>query len=134
MGPDNVSLIRHVILLFEDLIQSLNPHKRNADDRRFTSDDDLRAVLRLLGDHGRLQTLKLSFQGRRLFFTRDDERFTSYLVRVKADTVQFIDRPEHTYNSESKTAKHTEKELIDEMQRSWPLYLPRGGSSKKAKA
>lgn len=122
MGTHNVELIRHIILLFEDLAQSLNPQKKNADDRRFTNDDDLRAALRILGDHGRLQTLKMSFQGRRLFFFRDDERFSSYLERIRADSVEFVDRPGYSYGAASRLTKHAEKQLKDEMQRQKPLF------------
>ncbi|KAF1356558.1 hypothetical protein BDV97DRAFT_394464 [Delphinella strobiligena] len=122
IGPANLGLIRHVIFVFEDLVPSLNPRLKSIDERRFTSNEDLYAALRLLGDHGRLQTLKLSFQGRRWFFEHDEIRFSSYLVRIKADNVAFISWPDHFYNAESKSPKHTENDLAKEMSRPIPMY------------
>lgn len=125
IGPTNLSLIRHMIFIFEDLVPSLNAHLKNIDQRRFTNDEDLYAALRLLGTYGKLQSLKLSFQGRRWFFGPDEVRFSSYLARIKADSVQFISWPDHFYNAESKAPKMTEDELAKEMTRSIPRYGPK---------
>ncbi|KAL1310963.1 hypothetical protein AAFC00_001183 [Neodothiora populina] len=133
LGPTNVGLIRHIIFIFEDLVPSLNPRLKSIDDRRFTSNEDLYAALRLLGDSARLQTLKLSFQGRRWFFMADEDRFSSYLVRIKADSVAFIDWPDHYYNAESRTPKLAEKELTEQMVRAVPMYTSEGKSSQKGK-
>ena len=124
IGTANLGLMRHIIMVFEDLVPSLNPRLKSIDERRFTNNDDLYAIMRLLGDHGRLQTIKLSFQGRRWFFEHDEPRFASYLVRISADKVDFIDWPDHFYNAGSKSPKLTETELAKEMKRATPMYSP----------
>ena len=125
VGPANLGLMRHIIFVFEDLVPSLNPRLKGIDERRFTNNDDLYACLRLLGDHSRLQTVKLSFQGRRWFFEHDEPRFASYLVRIRADKVDFVSWPGHFYNAESKSPKTTETDLAKEMTRSAPLFGPK---------
>lgn len=122
IGGINLGLIRNMIFVFEDLVPSLNLRMKSIDERRFTNNEDLYAVLRLLGDYSRLQTLKVSFQGRRWFFEGDETRFASYLTRIKADDVEFVTWPEHVYNAESKSPKSTEQDLKKEMQRPTPIF------------
>lgn len=99
IGLANVSLLRRLIIMFEDAQPSMNPHLKDADDRRFTCDDDLLDVLHMLADHTMLKTLDLCFQGRRTFYLRDEPRFVDYLTRIKADKVRCINNPDTPFSN-----------------------------------
>ena len=125
IGPSNTSLIRHVSLQLEDATPCLNPDTMTHDARRFVHDDALMSTLRHLGDYAQLQTLKMNFHGRRKVETTDD-RFLTYLKRVKADTVELVKFPigrgEHLYATESKQEEPVRKMLLKAMVRKEKLY------------
>ncbi|KAI5261834.1 hypothetical protein E4T47_09394 [Aureobasidium subglaciale] len=99
IGLANVSLLRRLIVMFEDATPSMNPHMKDAEQRRFTKDEDLIDILRLLGDHTMLKTLDLCFQGRRNFYNRDETRFIEHLTRIKADQVKCINNPDTPFSN-----------------------------------
>ncbi|GAB7347615.1 hypothetical protein MBLNU459_g4489t1 [Dothideomycetes sp. NU459] len=123
IGPANLGLLRHLIIVFADAIPSLNPHFKGADDRRFTNDNDLLYLLRLLGDRCTLKTLDLSFQGKKMLFKRDETRFFFYLTRIKADKVNTIGHPDYpNWPSTIKLDRSDEKAIVREMTRVRPLF------------
>lgn len=121
----NTSLIRHISFQFEDATPCLNPDTMSHEARRFVNDDILMSTLRHLGNYAQLQTLKLSFHGRRRVETTDD-RFLTYLKRIKADKVEFakypIGRPDSAWASESKQEEAVRKMLSKAMVRREKLY------------
>ena len=125
IGPTNTSLIRHVSLQLEDATPCLNPDTMTHEARRFVHDDALMSTLRHLGDYAQLQTLKLNFHGRRRVETTDD-RFLTYLKRVKADTVDLVKFPigrvESVYATESKQEEPVRRMLMKTMVRKEKLY------------
>lgn len=124
IGSTNTALIRNIGLQLEDAIPCLNPDKMSHEERRFVYDDVLMSVLRHLGDHAQLQTLKLNFHGRRRVETTDD-RFLTYLKRVRADKVEFVKYPmwsDSIYASDSKQEAPVRKMLLKTMVRHEKLY------------
>lgn len=99
IGLANVSLLRRLIVMFEDAQPSMNTHLKDADQRRFTYDDDLMDTLRILGDNTMLKSLDLCFQGRRMFHLRDEPRFVERLTRIKADQVNCINNPDTPFSN-----------------------------------
>ena len=125
IGLANVSLLRRVIIMFEDAQPSMNTHLKDADERRFTNDDDLMDTLRVLGDHTMLKTLDLCFQGRRMFYNKDESRFIELLTRIKADQVKCINNPETPFSNWkglSKVASADAGRLIHEMTRRVTIF------------
>ncbi|KAI5209937.1 hypothetical protein E4T39_00543 [Aureobasidium subglaciale] len=125
IGLANVSLLRRLIVMFEDAQPSMNTHLKDADERRFTKDEDLIDILRMLGDHTMLKTLDLSFQGRRNFYNRDETRFIEYLTRIKADQVKCINNPDTPFSNWkglSKIASADAGRLIHEMTRRVTIF------------
>ncbi|CAD0083224.1 unnamed protein product [Aureobasidium vineae] len=125
IGLANVSLLRRLIIMFEDATPSMNTHLRDADERRFTNDEDLMDTLRILGDHTMLKTLDLCFQGRRMFYNKDESRFIDNLTRIKADQVQCINNPDTPFSNWkglSKIASADADRLIHEMTRRVTIF------------
>jgi thermostable 8-oxoguanine DNA glycosylase len=125
IGLANVSLLRRLIVMFEDAQPSMNTHLKDADERRFTNDDDLMDTLRVLGDHAMLKTLDLCFQGRRMFYNKDESRFIETLTRIKADQVKCINNPETPFSNWkglSKIASADAGRLVHEMTRQVTIF------------
>ncbi|KAG9698063.1 hypothetical protein KCU95_g2924, partial [Aureobasidium melanogenum] len=125
IGLANVSLLRRVIIMFEDAQPSMNTHLKDADERRFTNDNDLMDILRILGDHTMLKTLDLCFQGRRTFYNKDETRFIEHLTRIKADQVKCINNPETPFSNWKGLAKIASADagrLIHEMTRRVTIF------------
>ncbi|KAH0129849.1 hypothetical protein KCU66_g4026, partial [Aureobasidium melanogenum] len=125
IGLANVSLLRRVIIMFEDAQPSMNTHLKDADERRFTNDNDLMDILRLLGDHTMLKTLDLCFLGRRTFYNKDETRFIEHLTRIKADQVKCINNPDTPFSNWkglSKIASADAGRLIHEMTRRVTIF------------
>jgi hypothetical protein len=125
IGLANVSLLRRLIIMFEDAQPSMNTHLKDADERRFTNDDDLMDTLRILGDHTMLKTLDLCFQGRRMFYNRDESRFIELLTRIRADQVKCINNPETPFSNWkglSKIASADAGRLVHEMTRRVTIF------------
>lgn len=125
IGLANVSLLRRLIIMFEDAQPSMNTHLKDADERRFTNDDDLMDTLRVLGDHTMLKTLDLCFQGRRMFYNRDESRFIELLTRIRADQVKCINNPETPFSNWkglSKIAPADAGRLVHEMTRRVTIF------------
>jgi hypothetical protein len=125
IGLANVSLLRRLIVMFEDAQPSMNTHLKDADERRFTNDDDLMDTLRVLGDHTMLKTLDLCFQGRRMFYNKDESRFIELLTRIKADQVKCINNPETPFSNWkglSKIASADAGRLVHEMTRQVTIF------------
>jgi len=92
IGPENISLIREISILFEDASPSSSPHL-DQEQRRFVNDGNLIQCLILLASFASLKTLALSFHGkRRLVGT--DYRFLKHLKTIKADEVKMV---KHTH-------------------------------------
>ena len=125
IGTTNTALIRHLSFQMEDATPCLNPDTMSHSERRFVHDDALMSVLRHLGDYAQLQTLKLSFHGRRRVETSDD-RFLAYMKRIKADKVELvkfpIGRPDSVWVQESKQEETVRKMLMKVMVRKQKLY------------
>lgn len=125
IGLANVSLLRRVMIMFEDAQPSMNTHLKDADERRFTNDDDLMDILRALGDHTMLKTLDLCFQGRRMFYNKDESRFIELLTRIKADQVKCINNPDTPFSNWkglSKIASADAGRLVHEMTRRVTIF------------
>ncbi|KAG9947558.1 hypothetical protein KCU85_g5650, partial [Aureobasidium melanogenum] len=125
IGLANVSLLRRVIIMFEDAQPSMNTHLKDADERRFTNDNELMDILRILGDHTMLKTLDLCFQGRRTFYNKDETHFIQHLTRIKADQVQCINNPDTPFSNWkglSKIASADAGRLIHEMTRRVTIF------------
>lgn len=123
IGLTNSSLLRHLIIVFTDAIPSLNPQFKGADERRFTNDNDLLFLLRMIGDKCTLEKLDLSFQGKKILFKRDEPRFFSYLTRIKADKVNMVSHPDFpSWPSALKLDRADEKAMIKDMTRNHPLF------------
>lgn len=125
IGLANVSLLRHVMIMFEDAQPSMNTHLKDADERRFTNDDELIDILRVLGDHTMLKTLDLCFQGRRMFYNKDESRFIELLTRIKADQVKCINNPDTPFSNWkglSKIALADAGRLVHEMTRRVTIF------------
>jgi thermostable 8-oxoguanine DNA glycosylase len=125
IGLANVSLLRRLIVMFEDAQPSMNTHLKDADERRFTNDDDLMDTLRVLGDHTMLKTLDLCFQGRRMFYNKDESRFIELLTRIKADQVKCINNPDTPFSNWKGLAKIASADagrLVHEMTRRVTIF------------
>lgn len=125
IGLANVSLLRRVMIMFEDAQPSMNTQLKDADERRFTNDDDLMDILRVLGDHTMLKTLDLCFQGRRMFYNKDESRFIELLTRIKADQVKCINNPDTPFSNWkglSKIALADAGRLVHEMTRRVTIF------------
>lgn len=59
IGPTNISYLRDVVFVLDDVTPSSNPYLKTAWDRRYVNDEPLIACLKLLAAHGRLRTIKL---------------------------------------------------------------------------
>ncbi|KAG8623755.1 hypothetical protein KVT40_008731 [Elsinoe batatas] len=94
IGPSNVARLRHVFFLLEDAVPCLNPQFKTAEERRYVHDEHLKAAIRLIADHGRLQTLKLGFFGRRNI-AESDSNFLNEIKAIKADSVEVLARRCH---------------------------------------
>jgi hypothetical protein len=99
IGPANLSLLRKLVVMFEDAQPSMNTHLKDADERRFTNDHNLLDILRMLSTHTMLKTLDLCFQGRRTFYNRDETRFIERLTLIKADQVNCINNPDTPFSN-----------------------------------
>jgi len=125
IGAPNLALIRTCSLQLEDATPCLNPDSMTHDDRRFVNDDLLMSILRALGDHARLRTLRVNFHGRRRV-EATDARFLEYLSRVKADELEFVKYPigrgDSYFSSESKQEEGVRKMLVKSMVRKQKLY------------
>ncbi|KAK6000832.1 hypothetical protein QM012_003557 [Aureobasidium pullulans] len=125
IGLANVSLLRRLIIMFEDAQPSMNTRLKDADERRFTNDNDLMDILRILGDHTMLKSLDLCFQGRRMFYNKDETRFIEHLTRIKADHVKCINNPDTPFSNWkglSKIALADAGRLIHEMTRRVTIF------------
>ncbi|KAF4548912.1 Hypothetical protein D9617_24g016250 [Elsinoe fawcettii] len=94
IGPANVARLRHVFFLLEDAVPCLNPQFKTAEERRYVHDEHLKAAIRIIADHGRLQTLKLGFFGRRNI-AESDSNFLNEIKAIKADSVEVLARRCH---------------------------------------
>ncbi|PNS15411.1 Nuclear elongation and deformation protein 1 [Sphaceloma murrayae] len=94
IGSTNVARLRHVFFLLEDAVPCLNPQFKTAEERRYVHDEHLKAALRIIADHGRLQTLKLGFFGRRNV-AESDSNFLNEIKGIKADSVEVLARRCH---------------------------------------
>ncbi|TKX20083.1 hypothetical protein C1H76_7765 [Elsinoe australis] len=94
IGPANVARLRHVFFLLEDAVPCLNPQFKTAEERRYVHDEHLKAAIRTIADHGRLQTLKLGFFGRRNI-AESDSNFLNEIKAIKADSVEVLARRCH---------------------------------------
>lgn len=125
IGLANVSLLRRLVIMFEDAQPSMNTHLKDADERRFTNDHDLMDTLRILGDHTMLKSLDLCFQGRRMFYNKDETQFIERLTRIKADQVRCINNPDTPFSNWkglSKIASADAGRLIHEMTRPVTIF------------
>lgn len=123
IGLTNLGLLRHLIIVFADAIPSLNPQFKGADERRFTNDNDLLFLLRMIGDKCTLEKLDLSFQGKKILFKRDEPRFFSYLTRIKADKVNLVSHPDYpNWPSALKLDRADEKAMVRDMTRTRPFF------------
>lgn len=125
IGLANVSLLRRLVIMFEDAQPSMNTHLKNADERRFTNDNDLMDTLSILGDHTMLKSLDLCFQGRRMFYNKDETPFIELLTRIKADQVRCINNPDTPFSNWkglSKIASADAGRLIHEMTRPVTIF------------
>lgn len=119
IGPTNLSLIRHVTLLFEDAVPSLNPHLKTAEERRFVHDEVLMSILNSLADYSCLRKLELCFQGRKPL-NRTDHRFLEHLKRIRADEVLIVPHPllrNTVYKTPSKNAENVKDAILEAMTR-----------------
>lgn len=138
IGSLNISYMREIHIKFDDGKPSHNPADWQSDDVRFVYDEHLMACLRLLGEHGNIKHLKLSFAGRRET-TREDVRFLHNLQKLRADKVT-IDATKYGpyYGGHSPVNSATELWVKEKIERSEPLYLEKkrnkGRKLKKRKA
>ena len=95
IGPINISYIRKLDLTITDGPVSAYRHDDIRDQRRSIQDDHLMECLRLLGEHGRFQSVNLSIKTSRIV-SCDDTRLITALSKIKTDKLYRQGKYPHT--------------------------------------
>lgn len=85
IGDHNISLLKDVIFILSDAPKATTPYL-DVDERRFVNDAQLRGCLKRLGKHGKLDTISIQFDGKRMV-TRSDVDFLTALTSIMAKYV-----------------------------------------------
>lgn len=85
IGDHNISLLRDVTFVLCDALTATTPYL-DADERRFVNDAQLRGCLKRLGKHGKLDTITIHFDGKRMVM-RSDVDFLTALTSIMAKDV-----------------------------------------------
>lgn len=140
IGPENVSLLRHVFFVCEDAMPSTTPALSH-EDRRFIYDPNLLECLGILARYGRLRSIRLCLLGRKMI-TRADDGFLAALKKVKADSVKLVRHPRYGWHgrgrddddedddglpdyysvNDSKVQVHLRKHIVEMMTRKRRMY------------
>lgn len=85
IGHHNISLLKDVTFIFTDAAKFTTP-ELDPEDRRFVNDAQLQRCLKRLGKYGKLDTITLNFDGKRMV-TRTDRDFLGALTTIMANEV-----------------------------------------------
>lgn len=85
IGHHNISLLKDVTFIFTDAAKFTTP-ELDPEDRRFVNDAQLQRCLKRLGKFGKLDTITLNFDGKRMV-TRTDRDFLDALTTIMAKEV-----------------------------------------------
>lgn len=118
IGPENLSYLRDVKIIFEDASPAATPYLPSHESRRYVNDQHLIDCLRILAQT-KLQKFTINFHGRRALL-KTDVRFLSYLEQIKADEVTSSEAP-RWYNP-NKISDSMFKELKEVMVRKKKMY------------
>ncbi|KAI9878293.1 MAG: hypothetical protein M1830_001350 [Pleopsidium flavum] len=109
IGPYNTSMLKNITINLSDALSPVTP-ELDPEDRRFVNDESLQRVLKIMGKHSKLKTIRLDFGGKRMVMRADTE-FLDALTSFMAENVEI----------EGKIDAKIEKEVLLFMEYPGPL-------------